>query len=91
MPSHLAPNVWTLTTAPLVAAATITLICPGETTQFIKVRKPIDILHLPTSCSAISPNFHLHPCYEGSPLAVNISLGMVNLNVINISSINFCI
>ena len=37
--SQLAPNVWILTTAPS-AAATITLICPGETTQFIEVRNP---------------------------------------------------
>ena len=78
MPSQLAPNVWILTVA-TSAAATITLICPGETTQFIEVRKPIHILHLPTACSA-------------TPLAeVNISLDMANLNMINISSINFCI
>ena len=89
MPSQLAPNVWILTMASSVATATITLICPGETTQFIEVRKPIHILHLPTACSAASPNFHLPPCYEGPPLEVNISLDMANLNMINISSINF--
>ena len=64
---------------------------PRKTTQFIEVRKPIYILHLPTACSAKSPNFHLPPQYEGLPLEVNISLDMVNLNMINISSINFCI
>ena len=63
MPSQLAPNLWILTTAPS-AAATITLICLGETTQFIEVKRPIHILHLPTACSATSPNFHLPPCYE---------------------------
>ena len=62
MPSQIAPNVWILTAAPsAAAAATITLICLGETTQFIEVRKPIHILHLPTSCSATSPNFYLPP------------------------------
>ena len=45
--------------APSAASTTITLICPGETTQFIEVRKPIHILCLPTDCSATSPNFHL--------------------------------
>ena len=91
MLSQLAPNVWILTMAPsaAAAAATITLICLGETTQFIDVRKPIHISCLPTACSATSPNFHLPPCYEGPPLEVNISLDMVNLNMINISSINF--
>ena len=89
MPSQLAPNIWILITAPSGAAATITLICLGETTQFIKVKRPIHILCLLTACSATSPNFHLPPCYEGPPLEVNISLDMVNLNMINISSINF--
>ena len=89
MPSQLAPNVWILTTAPSAAAATITLICLGETTQFIEVRKPIHILHLPTACSGTSPIFHLPQCYEGPTLEVNISLDMANLNMINISSINF--
>ena len=91
MPSQPASNVWILTTAPSAAAATITLTCSGETTQFIEVKRPIHILHLPTACSATSPNFHLPPCYEGPPLEVNISLDMVNLNMINISSVNFCI
>ena len=40
MPSQLAPNVWILTTAPSAATTTITLICPGEKTQFIEVRNP---------------------------------------------------
>ena len=61
MPSQLVPNVWISTVAPSAAASTITLICPGETTQFIEVRKPIHILCLPTACSATSPNFHLPP------------------------------
>ena len=61
MPSQLASNVWILTVAPSTTAATITLICLGETTQFIEVRKPIHILHLSTACSATSPNFHLPP------------------------------
>ena len=88
MSSQLVPNVWILTTTPS-AAATITLICLGETTQFIEVRKPIHILCLPTVYSATSPIFHLPPQYERPPLEVNTSLDMVNLNIINISSINF--
>ena len=62
---ELAPNVCILTTAPSAATATSTLICPGETTQTIEVKRPIHIIHLPTACSATSPNFHLPPCYEG--------------------------
>ena len=37
------------------------------------------------------PNFHLPPHYENSDLELNISLDMANLNMINISSMNFCI
>ena len=91
MPSQLAPNVWILTTASSAATATITLICPGETTQFIEVKRPIHILCLLTACSATSPSFHLPPYHEGPPLKLNISLDMANLNMINISSVNFCI
>ena len=90
MPSQLVPNVWILTSSPS-AADTITPICLGEMTQFIEVRKPNHILHIPTACSATLPNFHLPPQYEGPPLEFNISLDMENLNMINISSINFCI
>ena len=89
MPSQLAPNIWILTTSPSAATTTITLICLEETTQFIEVRKPIHVLHLPIACNATSPNFHLSPCYHSPPLEVNISLDMANLNMINISSIHF--
>ena len=91
MASQLAPNVWILTTAPSAVTTKITLICLGETTQFIKVRKPIHVLHLPIAPSATSPNFHLPQHYESPPLEVNISLDMANFNMINISSLNFCI
>ena len=55
------------------------------------MKRPIHILHLPTACSATSPNVHLPQHYEGPPLEVNISLNMANLNMINISSVNFLI
>ena len=37
------------------------------------------------------PNFYLPPHYENSALEGNISFDMANLNVINISSMNFWI
>ena len=91
IPSQIAPTAWILTTAPSAVTTTITLICPGETTKFIKVKKPILVLWLPTTCSATSPNFHLSPHYESQPLEVNISLDMANLHMINMSSLDFCI
>ena len=86
MPSQLGPNVWILTTSPSAVTTKVTLMFLGETTQFIEVRKPIHVLHLPTACSATSPNFHLPQHYESLLLEVNISLDMANLNMINILS-----
>ena len=91
IPFQIAPNVWILTTALSTPASTITLICPGKAMTFIKVEKPIHILqlHIPTACSATSSNFHLPPRYQNSHLEVNISLDMANLNMVNISSLDF--
>ena len=89
IPSQIAPNVWSLTTALSTPAITITLICPGKAMTFIKVGKPIHILRIPTASSATSLNFHLPPRYQNSHLEVNISLDMANLNMVNISPFDF--
>ena len=91
MPSQIAPNVWILVTAPLVVTTSITLICPGEPTQFTEVKKPIHILQLPTACSATSLTFNIPPYYKSPTLEINISFDMANLNMINISPFKFCI
>ena len=44
IPSQLTPNVWILTTPPSATTTAITLICPGETSKFITIQKPIHIL-----------------------------------------------
>ena len=68
---------------------TVVQAIPGETTKFLKVKKPIHVLQLPTACSATSPNFHLPPGYKTTSLEVNISLDMANIHKINISSLDF--
>ena len=89
IPLQIALNVWILTSAPSTVRTTITLICPGETTKFITVRKPIHMLWLPPACSTTLPHFYLPPGSEHSDLVVYISLDMANLNMVNISSLNF--
>ena len=89
IPMSIAPNVWILTSVPSTVTTWITLICPGETTKFITVQKPIHILQLPPACSATSPHFHLLPWYERPALTVNISLDIANFNMVNISSLDF--
>ena len=59
IPSQLTPNVWIITTPPSAAATAITLICPGGTSKFIPIQRPLHILQLPPACSATMPNFHL--------------------------------
>ena len=44
IPSQIAPNVWILITTLSTPASTITVICPGKATTFIKVEKPVQIL-----------------------------------------------
>ena len=89
IPSLIAPNVWTLTSTPSTVTTRITLICPEETTKFITVQKLIHIFRIPTACSTTSPHIHLPPQYESPALAVNISLDMANLNMVNMSSLDF--
>ena len=91
IPSQIAPNIWILTTGFSTPASTITLICLGKAMTFIKVEKPIHILRIPPACSPTSSHFHLPPTYQNSNLEVNISLDMANLNIINISLLDFCI
>ena len=85
----IAPNVWTLTSAPTAVSTGITLICGKETPRFIKTQTPIHILQLPPACSTTSQHFHLPPHYETRELTSNISLNTVSLNIINISSLEF--
>ena len=57
--------------------------------KFLPLQKPIHVLQLPPACSAMSPNFHLPPRYEHQSLAVNISLDVADLNMVNILLFNF--
>ena len=88
IPEQFAPDVWIPTTAPSTVTTSITLICLGEATTFITVKKPIHILQLLIACSTTSPHFYLPPQYEHPALTVNISLDITNLNMVNISSLD---
>ena len=89
--SQIMSNIWILTSAPSTVTTTINFICPEQTTKLITVKTPIHILQLPPACSTTSPHFHLPPHYKQPTLTVNISFNMANLNMVNISSLDFCI
>ena len=89
IPTPITPNVWILTSAPTAVSLGIMLICPEEAPRFSKTQTPIHVLQLLPACSATTQHFHLPPRYETHKLTINISLNTANLNVINISSLEF--
>ena len=89
LPTQITPDVWILTTLATVLSNTVTLICPEKPMETIPIWQPLHILKLPTACSATSSHFYLPPSYETPILDVNISLNMVNLQMINISAQHF--
>ena len=44
IPSQLAPSIWILARQPSTITTAITLICPGKTSKFVTIQKPIHIL-----------------------------------------------
>ena len=89
LPTHIAPDVWILTTPPTAPANTMILICPENAMETIVLQKPVHIMKLPMACSATSSNFYLPPIYETPALDVNISLNMAKPHMINISAQDF--
>ena len=67
----------------------MTLVCLEGPTKLITLWKPIHIFHLPLACSITSPYFYLPPHYAPTTATLNISLEVANLNMINISALDF--
>ena len=89
IPTSIAPNVWIITSPITAVSSAITLICPGEAPRSIIPQTPIHILQLQLACSTISQHFHLPPHIESHEITANISMNTANLNVINISALEF--
>ena len=62
---------------------------PWRTLKIDYTMEPIHILWLLPVCSATSPYFYLPPHYEPTTAMLNISLEIANLNMINISVLDF--
>ena len=89
IPTPIAPNVWIITSSPPAASAGVMLICPGEAPRVLMPQTPIHILRLKPACSPTSQYFHLSPRYESHDVSINVSLNTANLNVVNISALEF--
>ena len=91
IPTSIAPNVWLITSLQSRVTTGITLVCPEGPTKLITLWKPIHILWLPPPCSATLPYLYLPSHYEPATATLNISLEIANLNMINISALDFWI
>ena len=89
--TSVATNAWLITSAPSTVMTGMTLVCPEGPTKLLTLWKPIHILQLPSACSATSLYFYLPPHYDPTTITLNISLEVVNLNMMNISALGFCI
>ena len=91
IPTSIAPNVWLFTSLQSTVLTGITLVCPEGLTKLITLWKSIHNLCLPPAWSTTSPYIYLPPHYEPTSATLNISLEKANLNMINISALDFCI
>ena len=89
IPTSIVPNVWIITSPTVAVPSGITLICPGEAPRSVIPWTPLHVLQLQSACSDTSQHFHLPSCYESHEFTVNISLNTGNLNVVNISALEF--
>ena len=89
IPTSIAPNVWIITLPTTAVGSGITLICPGEAPRSVIPQTTIHVLRLQPAYSATLQHFHLPLCYESHEITINISLNTANLNIINISALEF--
>ena len=88
IPMLMAPKLLILTSAP--STVMTPMIClPWRTCKIIAIWKPIHILWLPPVCSTTSPCFYPPPYYEPTTVAINVSLEVAKLNMINMSLLDF--
>ena len=90
IPSQLTLSIWILTTPLSVATTALYSSAQEKPKNLLQYRSQFTSYNSP-SCNATTPNFQLPPHYENSASEVNISSDMANLNMINISSVDFCI
>ena len=84
-----ASNLWIIPLNPETLGSARTVICPDKATSTIYLQQPFHILRLSPACSATSRHFHLHTCYEDNSMVMNVSVDTSNINVSNISTLDF--
>ena len=89
VPPAVSSNLWIIPSNPQTLGSAIKIICPDKATGTVPLQQSLHKLKLSPTCSATSRYFHLPLHYKDHTIMVNVSLDTVNVNVINISILNF--
>ena len=89
IPVAVTSNLWILPSNPQTLEMPIMITFPYKATSTVSHQQPFHILRLSPACSAISRYFHLSPHYEDHTIRMNVSLDTVNINAINILTLDF--
>ena len=89
VPIAVASHPLIIPTNPQTLGLTMTVICPGKDTSKVALQQPFHILRLSPATSATSTYFHLPQCYKDHSMVMNVSLDTVNINAVNISTLDF--
>ena len=81
--------LWIIPSNHQTLGSTITIICSDKATSTEPLQQPFHILRLSPAHSATSTYFHLPPHYKDHCTVMNVSRDTANINVINISTLNF--
>ena len=82
-------NLWIFISTLTTQGSAITMICTDKVTCSSLFQQPLYILKLPPAYRDTSRHFHLPPLYEDHTVTMHVSLDRVNLNTINISTLDF--
>ena len=65
------------------------IICPDKATSIVPLQQPFQILRFNHQCCATSRYFQQPPHYADHIIMMNVFLDTSNINVINISTLDF--
>ena len=88
VPIAVASNLWIIPSNLQALGSTMTIICPDKATGTVPLQQPFHTLRSSPACSATSRYFDLPPHYEDHSMVMNVSLDTVNINAINVSTLD---
>ena len=89
LPVAVTSSLWIIPSNPETLGSAIMIIFPDKVTSIVPLQQPLSILRLSPACSATTRYFHLPPSYKDHTIMMNVSLDTININAINISTLDF--